>query len=59
MRGGRERGWGRVEGRGEPFSEPEAQQRRYTQSIQPGGHIVEDDAPAFRKALERGRGTAW
>ena len=28
------------------------QKRCYTQSIQPGGHIVEDDAPAFGEAFE-------
>src|ERR1035438_2282694 len=31
---------------------PDAQQGCYTQSIQPRGHIVEDDSPAFGKALE-------
>jgi hypothetical protein len=32
--------------------EPEAQQRCYTQSIQPGCDVVEDDAPAPGEALE-------
>src|ERR1017187_9628278 len=31
---------------------PDAQQGCYTQSIQPRGHIVEDDSPAFGKAFE-------
>jgi hypothetical protein len=34
------------------MSDPDTQQGCYTQSIQPGGHIVEDDAPAFRKAFK-------
>jgi hypothetical protein len=28
------------------------QQPTYTQSIQPSGHVVEDDAPALRQALK-------
>lgn|GEM_PF-6741916 len=34
------------------MSEPDAHERRYTKSIQAGGDIVEDDAPATGKALE-------
>src|SRR5580698_5142911 len=34
------------------MSEPDAQEGRYTKSIQAGGDIVEDDAPAAGKALE-------
>jgi hypothetical protein len=30
--------------------------RCYTQSIQPGGHIIEDDAPAFGKAFKLAAG---
>ena len=33
--------------RRETYQNPQMQQRCYTQSIQPGGHIIEDDAPAF------------
>jgi hypothetical protein len=38
------------------MSEPDAQERRYTKSIQAGGDIVEDDAPAAGKALEASHG---
>jgi len=38
------------------MSEPDAQERRYTKSIQAGGDIVEDDAPAAGKALEAANG---
>jgi hypothetical protein len=34
------------------FLKPEAQQGSYTQSIQPGCDVVEDDAPACREAFE-------
>jgi hypothetical protein len=34
------------------MSEPDAQEGRYTKSIQAGGDIVEDDAPAAGKALK-------
>ena len=33
-------------------SDPEAQERCYTQSIQSGCDVVEDDAPAFGKAFK-------
>ena len=33
---------------------PETQKRCYSQSIQPGGHIIEDDAPAVRQAAPAG-----
>ena|SRR5580698_3991598 len=38
------------------ISEPDAQEARYTKSIQAGGDIVEDDAPAAGKALEAADG---
>ena len=38
------------------MSEPDAQEGRYTKSIQAGGDIVEDDAPAAGKALEAADG---
>ena len=38
------------------MSEPNAQERRYTKSIQAGGHVVEDDAPATGKPLEAAHG---
>jgi hypothetical protein len=38
------------------ISEPDAQEARYTKSIQAGGDIVEDDAPAAGKALEAPHG---
>ena len=38
------------------MSEPNAQKGRYTKSIQAGGDIVEDDAPAAGKALEAAHG---
>src|SRR5580698_4655478 len=38
------------------MSEPDAQEGRYTKSIQAGGDIVEDDAPAAGKALKAANG---
>src|ERR1700721_3173775 len=38
------------------MSEPDAQEGRYTKSIQAGGDVVEDDAPAAGKALEAAHG---
>lgn len=38
------------------MSEPDAQEGRYTKSIQAGGDIVEDDAPAAWKSLEAAHG---
>ena len=38
------------------MSEPDAQKRRYTKSIQASRHIVEDDAPTAGKALETADG---
>src|ERR1700722_8244941 len=38
------------------MSEPDAQEGRYTKSIQAGGDVVEDDAPATGKALEAADG---
>jgi hypothetical protein len=38
------------------MSEPDAQEGRYTKSIQAGGDVVEDDAPAAGKSLETAHG---
>lgn len=38
------------------MSEPDAQEGRYTKSIQAGGDVVEDDSPAAGKALEAAHG---
>ena len=51
--------WVRVRGMGRSRSQMR-NKRCYTQSIQPGGHVIEDDAPAFGEAFQAGgRERAW
>ncbi len=49
-------GWSAGAGHGRLSLNPNAQQRCYSQSIQPCAHVVENDAPSFRKAFELANG---